>query len=383
MIQNQFPEAPQRRFVFVAFLLLVVGCSQKTAPPKTGAAGSDTGTVATSGEAANSAISVEATKPAITTESWETRQVATGLHTPAGLCSQPGTDHLLVSTLKGIYRIEPEESFKQTPEVVGFSIDSYGSGPVFSFGALGLTCIDETTLVVGGGGEPDGKDYVSSYSIGTSRRDQPLSSADTASMSDPIPRGSLSHRGEGNFQSVCLGDGEIFVGSHGDDSKGWISRVSVDGFKIEPLIRLKPTTHRDGPSGIILRGNKMIVSLTGELNERADSVLAIFDLATKELEQTIETGLYDITAILADPENENVIYALDFGWAEPDAGGLFSIDLSDRVPTVVRHAKLRHPTALCRTADGRLFVACVEDQGEKESDPAAGALYEIIANSAE
>ena len=47
---------------------------------------------------------------------------------------------------------------EQQDVVTDFPQSTYGKGPIYNIGPLGLAFIDDTTLVVGGGGLPDGEE---------------------------------------------------------------------------------------------------------------------------------------------------------------------------------------------------------------------------------
>ena len=304
--------------------------------------------------------------------------VASDLQTPAGLAVQPGSGHILVSTAAGVLRLDPDRRFSVTIEIDGFENDVYGKGPEYNIGPLGLGFLDETTLVVGGGDLDDGEDVIRFYEVGPAARDTPMSAATAVHAVGPIPKGADSHRGEGNYFGLLVHDSNVFVTSHGDDTKGWLSRIDCSGEtpgNLQPLIAVKKSTHLDGPSGIAFQADGlMVVSVTGELTEFPDAVLAVFDPETGELQKTVSTELHDITAILMHP-TDGRLYALDFAWAAPEKGGLYSIDLSSEPPTVTKHATLLHPTAMACTTGGQLVISCVENQEDESAGQ--GRIYTV------
>lgn len=355
--------------VFAAGAITLSGCSGSP---------EESGVTASQNDAAGTAIAKQETADPETENSADVTEppfvelpiqaVCDGLHTPAGLTIQPGTGHVFVSTAKGILRLDPEKEYAAVEEIIGFENDMYGAGPTYHLGPLGIGFVDEETLVVGGGGLPDGQDVVRCYKAGKTSLAEPMSVDQTEHVIGPIPKGKHSHRGEGNYFGLTIHNKSVYLTSHGDDSKGWLSRVEfgADGpGNLEPLIAVKKATYLDGPSGVsVLPDGKLVVSQTGELHEHPDAVLAVFDLATGELQRKISTGLFDITAILIHPSSGR-LYALDFAWALPEEGGLYSIDIAEETPIVTKHAVLTHPTAMAVAANGDLIVGCVEHQDEQ------------------
>jgi hypothetical protein len=348
--------------------MTVTGCMKPDSPENTTPA--ETGVLITQPAAQESIRMLEFT----------TTLVAQELHTPSGLAIQTGSGDVFVSTTRGVIRLDAGNNYSPHFEITGFGEDTYGKGPSYQFGPLGLGFLDDTTLVVGGGGGLDGEDQLYFFDVGLTSLPEPISAETARHKVGPIRQGEQSHRGEGNYFALHINEGIIYTGSHGDDSKGWVSRVSIDDHKpgaLEPFFATKVATAVDGPSGLaLLRNGKLLVSQTGELHERPDSVLALFDAVSGEFEQKFETGLYDITAILIHPTT-GTLYVLDFAWAVPGEGGLFSLEIDyDRGRiNVVKHASLLHPTAMAVTTDGNLIVTCVEDQDEKTE--ARGKAYRV------
>lgn len=299
------------------------------------------------------------------------------LDTPSGLAIQPGTGDLFVATLRGVLRLDADSSYAANLEIVGFPVDSYGKGPSYQFGPLGLAFRDSEHLIIGGGGKPDGEDGISIFRVADQPCDSPQNAAMPHAAAAPIRKGDQSLRGEGNYFGVLASQDRIFATSHGDDTKGWISEVRFGHGtlpKIEPLIAAKQATGRDGPTGLVLLPDDLLlVALIGELDEREDSLLAEFELATGKLGRSLATGLRDITAIVADSSNSQV-YALDFSWSDVERGGLYSLTLRETPMQQTKLASLPHPTAMCLDASGDLFVATL---GDPKPGQATGQVLRI------
>ena len=343
--------------VVACALVALVGCNSKTA---TQSANKPTVKGETDGPSPVSLTAIE----------FDQKMIAEGLNTPAGLAVQPESGHVFVSTIDGVLRLDAENDFTANLEVIGFDTDSYGKGPSYSFGPLGLGFLDSQTLVVGGGGKKDGEDLVWLVDV-PSKPSTPSLNIDQAKKTfGPITAGDDSFRGEGNFFGLCINDQKIYTASHGDDSKAWISAIDLSDAanQLKPMIAAKTSTFVDGPSGLaMLPDGKLLLAQTGELHESPDSILAVFDLESGELEKTIKTGLYDITSILVDPSGE--IFVADFSWADPAKGGLYLVDLQGE-GAVVKCASLVHPTALSLSSSGDIYVACAAKSENGDDIPA-------------
>ncbi len=335
------------------FLSLVVGCQKATQRTE-----SNNEAVLNSGQANSepNGTSLESL--------FSQRVIAASLPTPAGVAIQPGTGDILVSTTGGVLRLDSDQDYRIHKEIIGFGQDSFGNGPAYSFGPLGLAFSDSLTLFVGGGGQKDGKDVVNSYRVNTEPMETPTQQSKPLKSYGTIVAGEKSFRGEGNFFGMHFHDGKVYCTSHGDDTKGWMSIVDPENpdAGIQPVLASKAATSTDGPSAIaVLPNGKLLIAQTGELHESPDSVLSIFDLNTFKLEKKLELGLYDITAIVIDPASGE-LFVTDFAWAKPDSGGLFEVDL--KTGKTIKRASLTHPTAVVLDANGQWVVACICDQNE-------------------
>ncbi len=349
---------PLLTLICISVALCATGCSSSSTPSN---APEDTKTSKTPavspGESARPFVELPATI------------IAENLDTPAGLAIQPVTGDIFVATVQGIVRLDADDNFAAHPEIIGFPKDMYGAGPTYNFGPLGLGFLDESTLVVGGGGASDGEDVIRFFTVGNAPLPEPMNADSALHSVGPIAEGEQSHRGEGNYFGLHIHDGTVFVTSHGDDTQGWVSRIKVIDQKpegLEPFLPSKTFTDTDGPSGIaFLPDGSMLVSQTGELHERPDSVLAVVDLSTGEFVRKIETGLFDVTKIVVHPSSQK-LFALDFAWATPGEGGLFTLDIDsdEKAAVVTKHAALVHPAAIAITDSGELIVACVGHQDE-------------------
>lgn len=302
----------------------------------------------------------------------EKRIVADALDNPCGVAVQPETGHVFVSMIGRIVRVVPGAIFEVHDEVTGFATDTYGRGPVYSFGPLGLAFADHTTLVVGDGSQPDGKEIVRLYQVAAQPlpKDKVRDANDMLTYSTPVPPGDDSLQGEGNFFGVAIRGSTAFVTSNGDDSKGWICKLELDRSKPAPLplipfIKSKELTNTSAPMGATISpGGKLVVSQFGAANAFPDSLLTFYDPLTGKLEQKLHAGLRDVIGIAYSPRTGQ-LYGLDFSWAKPGNGGLFRLDITGDKVQAVKIADVDRPTALAFTPSGTLYVTAIGPSAAK------------------
>jgi DNA-binding beta-propeller fold protein YncE len=296
----------------------------------------------------------------------EKRVIATSFYNPAGVAVQPETGHVFVSMADRIVRLVPGDPYTAHDEVVGFPNDSYGKGPAYEIGPLGLAFADRSTLIVADGGQVDGEEIVRIYSVGA----QPLPSAkvrkaaEMVSFSAPIVSGPDSLGGEGNFYGVAVLGASAFVTCNGDDTKGWIARLELDlkkpaPLKLTPFIKSKELTNTNAPMGAtITPDGKLLVCQYGSNTTRPDSLLTFYDPVTGSLEKKLTPGLRDLTGVAYSPKTGK-LYGVDFSWAEPARGGLFHLEIVGGEVHAQKMASLERPTALAFSPDGKLYVTVI------------------------
>lgn len=335
--------------VFILSCLFLGGCGRpndtSAAPSRDQAAGQGT-----------SAIKDEFVEPEL---------VVGGLINPSGIAIQPGSGHIFVASKDCVARIVPGEHAVLHDEIVGFPTDTYGKGPVYELGPLGLAFLDDTTLVVGDGSLPDGEELVRLYDVGAEPLpvDNVKNADEMLASAGPItPDPDISVNGEGNFYGVAVLGNDIYVTGNGDDTKGWISRVRYrkdSKLELEPLIATKVATETDAPAGITTRNDQLVVSQLGEVTTtKADSLLTAYDPASGNLLENRTAGLKDVCGIAYSPKTDK-LYAVDFSWSDASAGGLYRLDTEGDTVHVTRIAKLDRPTALAFAPDGTLYVTLI------------------------
>ncbi len=299
--------------------------------------------------------------------------VISGLDNPCGLAFQPETGHIFVAD-SGASRVIRVVDGKAEEVIVGFPVDVYGKGPMYNIGPLGLAFIDKNTLVVGGGGKPDGEELLRVYTV--PEVGQPAIQADKMDVSFTLPEeGEM--KGEGNFYGLAIKGNHIFVTCNGDDTKGWVSRATITDGKVtgfERFLATKEATEVDAPVAVTIspRG-ELVIGQMGEINIPSDGLLTFYNANNGKMLLNLETGLHDITGLVYSPQGQ--LYATDFAWIDNAAGGLFHL-ISKVVEgqqsiEAKKIASLDKPTAMAFGPDGALYITVI---GSSEGDAKEGKL---------
>ena len=153
----------------------------------------------------------------------------------------------------------------------------------------------------------------------------------------------------------------IFVTCNGDDTKGWVSKATIDGTKIGPYSRTiatKEAVEVDAPVAVTISplGN-LVIGQMGEITVPGDSLLTYYNADSGKKLANYTTGLHDITGLAYSPGDKPQLYALDFAWSDTAQGGLFQIvrsEADDGKPAVrtIKLLSLMKPTAMAFGADG-------------------------------
>ncbi len=304
--------------------------------------------------------------------------VLEGLNNPSGIAIQPETAIVFVSD-SGNHQIIKLVDGKAEPVITDFPKDIYGKGPMVNIGPLGLLFLDKKTLVVGGGGLPDGEELLRVYEL---PEDGKPIKADAMKSSFKLPE-TDEVKGEGNFYALAAtGDG-IYVTCNGDDTKGWVSKATVKDGELtayERYLATKEATEVDAPVGIVVSPDGyLVVGQMGEINIPGDSLLTFYDAGSKEMLLNLKTGLHDITSIAYSPRGQ--MYVLDYAWADATQGGLFQILEDTTNESGVRAKKitaLDKPSAMVFDASGALYVTVI---GEAADANSKGQLVKIPASA--
>ncbi len=294
--------------------------------------------------------------------------VLTGLNNPCGVALQPETGVVFVADSGNLQVIKLVDG-KSTPVITEFPKDIYGKGPQVNIGPLGLLFLNKNTLVVGGGGLPDGQELLRVYEL---PEDGSAIKADAMKASFKLEE-SEEIKGEGNFYAMAATPDAIYVTCNGDDTKGWVSRAALMDSTLtgyERYLATKEATEVDAPVGITVSPEGyLVVGQMGEINVPGDSLLTFYDANTKEMRLNLKTGLHDIAAVAYSPRKR--MYVLDYAWADPSLGGLFQIVKDTETESGMRTKpimSLDKPTAMVFDADGSLYITVLGKANEANSE---------------
>jgi DNA-binding beta-propeller fold protein YncE len=290
----------------------------------------------------------------------EPKALVENLDTPVGVAVQPSTGDVFVSVNKAIHRLKKAEGYEASVAVDGFASDIYGKGPKYNIGPLGLHFISPKVLAVGGGDLLDGAEVVRFYAI--SDKPGSIICSEVMASSGPIAAGASSVKGEGNFYALTQVGSDIFVTCNGDDTKGWISKITLDGEKpgpLTPFIATKEKLSTDAPCGIAVSpAGDLVVSQMGEINVPADSLLCFYDPKTGNLKTQIKTALHDLVSI-AYSKKTGKLYGVDFAWMDLAKGALVELVVEGDQVKVNKLADLTKPTAIAIDDEGNGFVTII------------------------
>lgn len=315
-----------------------------------------------------------------TTSLWADVKVETVLETlinPSGVAVQPETGVVFVSD-SGAGRVIRVVDGKAQDVITDFPMDVYGEDPKYDIGPLGLLFLDKDTLVVGGGGNPDGEELVRVYTV-PAAGEEAIKADNMKENIGPLIK-TEEMAGEGNFYAVAANEAAIFVTCNGDDTKGWVARADRD-IKLGELTRFiatKETVDVDAPVGITISPDgHLVVGQMGEITTSKeetvlkDSLLSFYAASDGTPLLHLETGLFDITSLVYSPKTGQ-LYALDFAWMASKEGGLFRLDGEgagkDQTCKAVKQASLDKPTAMAFGPDGTLYITVFGTPGEVKED---------------
>lgn len=320
----------------------------------------------------------EEEKPAVGSDAEEGTKadvVLKELNNPCGVAIQPETGVVFIAD-SGNHQVVKLVDGKAEPVITDFPKDVYGKGPKVNIGPLGLLFLDKNTLVVGGGGQPDGEELLRVYELpedGKAIKADALKASFKLEETDDI-------KGEGNFYALAATPEGLYVTCNGDDTKGWVSRASLDGNKVSDYKRYlatKEATEVDAPVGIAISPEGyLVVGQMGEINIPNDSLLTFYDANDGgKMLLNLETGLHDICAVAYSPRGQ--LYVLDYSWADATQGGLFQILEDNDSESGMKTKKimsLDKPTAMAFDADGSLYITIV---GEAKDANSKGQLIHV------
>src|SRR4051812_24149310 len=185
--------------------------------------------------------------------------VLEGLINPAGVAVQPETGMVFVSD-SGEGKIIRVVDGKGQDVITGSPKDLYGKGPKYEIGPLGIAFFDKNTLIVGDGGYVGGKEYVRVFTLPEAGKTLDYEK-DAKSKGGPL-EATDDLKPEGNFYGLAITKSAVYVTSNGDDTKGWVLRMTVEGTKfgkLERWLATKEAVNVDAPVGITVSPRGEIV----------------------------------------------------------------------------------------------------------------------------
>ena len=306
--------------------------------------------------------------------------VLDGLNNPCGVAVQPDTGTVFVAD-SGAGRVVRVVDGKAEVVISGFPLDVYGKGPMYNVGPLGLAFLNKDTLVIGGGGNPDGEELLRVYKV-PATGEKPIT-ADKMAASFKLAGENVGSdnevKGEGNFYAVVATENAVFVTSNGDDTKGWVAKGAVKDGTVtayERSIATKEAVGVDAPVAITKHPRRgfLAVGQMGEITVPNDSLLCFYNPNNGKLRASLKTGLFDITGLAYSPNNQ--LFATDFAWMDTKEGGLFQLirrqEGGMQAVKANKVVSLDKPTALAFGTDGALYITVI---GTGDKNP--GKLVKI------
>ena len=289
--------------------------------------------------------------------------VTKGLSNPSGVAVQPETGHVFVAD-SGAGRIVRVIEGKIEVVIADFPTERSKTDPAYKIGPLGLLFLDKETLVVGGGGLPNGEDLIRVFKV-PNVGEEPILASATHGDAFTLPASGTEDEddvqpGEGNFYGLARGSKGIFVTCSGDDTKGWVSLATLKQDLITKFDRkiatavktevVTPMAATISPQGYLVIGQ------LGKTGNAKDSLLTFYSQSGTTL-GIYTTGLNDITGLAYGPRHGR-LFALDFNQAAPKQGGLYKlVDMKDdKQCESVLMSRLEKPTALAFTKDGDCYI---------------------------
>jgi len=316
----------------------------------------------------------------------EPTTVLSGLDNPTGIAIQPDTGTIFVAD-SAAGKVVRVVDGKAQDVVVGSPTDIYGKGPMYNIGPLGIAFFDKDTLVVADGGFVDGKEHIRTFTVPAAGAAAAKYDADEKYKSNAIEgsgEGENAIKPEGNLYGLVVTKSAAYVTCNGDDTKGWISKIDIEGTKfgkLERFIATKEATEVDAPVAITMnpKTGDLVVGQMGEINKPKDGLVTFYNAKTGKKLLNLEAELYDITGLAYSPKT-GLLYGTDFAWMDTKEGGLYRIDadLKDGQQSIKtkKIASLDKATALAFAPDGTLYITVI-GSAKEGSEEKPGKLLKI------
>jgi hypothetical protein len=321
---------------------------------------------------------------------YDVETLVSGLDNPASVAVRPGTRpagpfelYISESGAGRVVRLVTDKPSESSRVVTGFPLGTWGDGPKFRVGPLGLDFLSRNRLVVGTGGAGAGADVVRVYNLPDGRAELAFDAVDHAV--GPAPAGGRSAPGEGLFFSLARTDNALFVAPRSGDERGWILKAVLDANRVaglEPFLATRAAAGLGAPGAVAVdpkpNHHYLVVSQMGEPTAARDSRVAMYSPNSGELALNLETGLHDIVGLAYSPTGD--LYAVDFAWADAEAGGVYRLEAAQvdgrESCRAVKLASAVRPTSLAFTPDGSLYITAFGERTDPDAAP-TGVLLQI------
>ncbi len=324
--------------------------------------------------------------------------VLSGLTNPCGVAIQPNTGSVFVSDTGAgqIVRLSATAD-KSIPVVTGFpqSGDVNNKEPAYGVGPLGLLFLDQNTLVAGEGALHQGDEVVRVFDLPAGPKT--LTFDDARQKLRPGDDSPSKIKAAGNFFALAQTPTALLVTAHGADGTAWVLFVSLKHDQIsgdlDPMIQAKAVTKIDALMGIAVSKRGFLVLGPRDENPKSTgnkphdhSLLAFYNAKNGNQLMSLPTGLHDITGLAYSPKSDR-LYAVDFAWDDPSAGGLYRLDsatVDGRAGVkAVKMTALDKPSTLAFSPDNVLYVTAfgsLPKEQKTAKPPSPGKLLKITGD---
>ncbi len=334
--------------------------------------------------------------PTDAAEEFQVQTVLSGLQNPAGLAVRPsrqteGPFQLLLaeSGAGRVLQLSTADPENYREVITGFPVNRLTKRLPYKIGPLALALLTRSSspqahckLIVGDSGRPAGNDLVSVYKLAPDG--QALDAGQVDHSQGPLRNSPGAESGNVNFFGIVKSSEMVYLAVGGDDGEGVILKGGIQANRLAYLQPFagKHATGGRASTGIAVppppRPTFLVVAETGTWDLPADSTLTFYVPSTGESVMSLPVGLHDMIALAYSPSGR--LYALDFAWADEQAGGVFRLDDvrvdGQQACQAVRIASLIRPLGLAFTPDGTLYVTAL-GPGENDSQ---GTLVKITGN---
>ncbi len=321
---------------------------------------------------------------------YDVKTLISGLDNPASIAVRPGSRpagpfelYISESGAGRVVRLVTDKPSETSRVITGFPLGSWGEGPTYRVGPLGLDFLSRNRLVVGTGGLGVGADLVRVYTLPDGHAELAFDAVDH--VAGPVSASGRSTSGEGGFYSIAHADNALFVAPASGDEQGWVLKAIVDANRVaglEPFLATRALAGVGVPGAVTIdpkpNHRYLVVSQLGALTAARDSRVGMYSPASGELALNLETGLYDIVALAYSPTGD--LYAIDFASADAMAGGVYRLEAAPvegrESCRAVKLAAAVRPTSLAFTPDGTLYVTAFGERTDQDEAP-TGVLLQI------